>query len=169
MNPDKVIQLSYELMDMTSSGEISWTLINKKPLLEDEPDSGIDVVKVPSPLALVSRVSRVYSDVMLRSMYEDRTLEEPWERFLYSSSPIDGKTFRMNGEVYDSGEYRKVRLQLWNADESEMECEFPESSSFINLFQLVHNRAINKASEFVDTLLEKRKRRAESELLAAAH
>ncbi len=165
MDSDKIVQLAISLMEMTSSEEITWHSLIDPPLLGNEPNSGIDSVELPNPLELVSRITSTYNGLM----FGHRTIENPWERFIYSSSPVEDKVFRLNGIVYKNGNFGRVRLQLWNTNETKLLCEFPENSSFDDLFRIVHNFDLDKADEFVDRFLEKRNQIKHRKQLVAAH
>lgn len=151
MDSDKIIQLTVRLMEQTSARIITWTLVNRKDWQYDEDDNGVDTYTTGSTF-----------ESFLRSAQGMRTVKRRWERFIYSA-PVDGKVFRLNGKVYSNGKYGHIRFQLWNEDSTELEYEFPDNASYVDLFNLVHNLAADEADEFVDQFLEK------SELLVAAH
>ena len=137
MDSDKIIQLSIRLMELTSSGKIVWNLMGKNSLDDD---------------------ARFNSIPLWRAPYTDFT---HGDLFVYRSV-VEDKIFRLGGIVQRNGKYGIAKLQLWNADETILEYEFPDSFTFVDLFQLVHGFAVTEADWFVDRFLEK------SELLETA-
>ncbi len=151
MNSDKIIQLTTKLMELTSSEAIAWNVVDRQLL--NEPNSG-----------------SIGEDEYFR-MFPEKTASGNvvlgwsmrrivWERFVYSSR-VGDKVFRLNGIVYTTGKYGKIRLQLWNERETELEYEFPENASYVDLFHIVHSFSAGQVEEFVDQFL------ANSDLLAA--
>ena len=139
MDSDKIIQLSIRLMELTSSEGIIWNLMYKSSA---DDDTGGRVIP-----------SWCFSDPY--------TIVNQGDQFVYRSV-VENKTFRLSGIVHRNGRCGNARLQLWNADETVLEYEFPDSFEFINLFQLVHSFAVTEADKFVDSFLKK------SELLETA-
>jgi len=139
MDSDKTIQLSIRLMELTSSEGIIWNLMYKSSADDDTGGRMIPSWYFSDPYPIVNQ----------------------GDQFVYRSV-VENKTFRLSGIVHRNGRCENARLQLWNADETVLEYEFPDSFVFINLFQLVHSSAVTEADEFVDSFLKK------SELLATA-
>lgn len=158
MDSDKIIQLSTRLMELTSAGKIHWNLVNPKPLQEEPEEDEADSGRSPSILEIQRATFVAVSSILQKGA--------GWERFIYSAQ-AGGKVFRLNGIVFpnrqDKDRYGRVRMQLWNAEETELEYEFPESITFVHLFQLVHDSAAHEADKFVDQFLQN------SEMLETSH
>ncbi len=143
MDPDKIIQLTIRLMELTSSEKIQWALTEKKIVIGDD------------ELDTIRRYSN-YRNASVLSAFNPAVKNESYDILVYSAkADTEDKVFRLEGVVYKNGKYGPVRFQLWNSDNTELEYEFPSNASYVNLFHLVRNFAAGKADEFVDSFLEK--------------